>query len=91
MSGGFYKYRCKFFYSHNCTNWVWMNESPCAPCLAEGREETGEAMASRHPGTIEKDSYRTLGPEMQRLFFGVAPNILNEIYFNEERSKCLIL
>ncbi|KAG6015876.1 hypothetical protein E4U54_002799 [Claviceps lovelessii] len=27
MSGGFYKYRCKYFYTHNCQNW------------AEGRDE----------------------------------------------------
>ncbi|VUC22810.1 unnamed protein product [Clonostachys rosea] len=38
-SGGFYKYRCKYFYSHNCTNWVWVNNAPCASCLAEGRDE----------------------------------------------------
>ncbi|KAK7431605.1 hypothetical protein QQZ08_001823 [Neonectria magnoliae] len=22
-AGGFYKYRCKYFYTHNCPNWVW--------------------------------------------------------------------
>ncbi|KAH7320085.1 hypothetical protein B0I35DRAFT_451020 [Stachybotrys elegans] len=38
MSGGFYKYRCKYFYSHNCPNWVWVNNSPCASCLADGRD-----------------------------------------------------
>jgi hypothetical protein len=32
-SGGFYKYRCKYFYTHNCTNWVYVNNSPCANCL----------------------------------------------------------
>lgn len=37
-SGGFYKYRCKYFYTHNCTNWVYVNNSPCANCLAEGRD-----------------------------------------------------
>ncbi|UKZ51462.1 hypothetical protein TrVGV298_005222 [Trichoderma virens] len=37
-SGGFYKYRCKNFYSHNCPNWVWVNNSPCATCIAEGRD-----------------------------------------------------
>ncbi|KND94578.1 hypothetical protein TOPH_01232 [Tolypocladium ophioglossoides CBS 100239] len=35
---GFYKYRCKFFISHNCPNWVWVANSPCASCLALGRE-----------------------------------------------------
>lgn len=39
MSGGFYKYRCKYFYTHNCQNWVWVNNSPCATCLAEGRDD----------------------------------------------------
>ncbi|KFH40308.1 hypothetical protein ACRE_090300 [Hapsidospora chrysogenum ATCC 11550] len=38
-TGGFYKYRCKYFYSHNCPNWVWVNNSACATCLAEGRED----------------------------------------------------
>lgn len=32
-SGGFYKYRCKYFYTHNCANWVWVNNTPCATCL----------------------------------------------------------
>ncbi|KAI0136982.1 hypothetical protein BJ170DRAFT_589933 [Xylariales sp. AK1849] len=36
--GGFYKYRCKYFYTHNCPNWVYVNHSPCASCCAEGRE-----------------------------------------------------
>ncbi|KAI1374847.1 hypothetical protein F4677DRAFT_447112 [Hypoxylon crocopeplum] len=42
-SGGFYKYRCKYFYSHNCPNWVYVNNSPCANCCAEGREGDGAA------------------------------------------------
>ncbi|KAG5977128.1 hypothetical protein E4U55_007036 [Claviceps digitariae] len=33
MSGGFYKYRCKYFYTHNCQNWVWVHNAPCATCL----------------------------------------------------------
>ncbi|KAK3371445.1 hypothetical protein B0T24DRAFT_680528 [Lasiosphaeria ovina] len=37
-SGGFYKYRCKYFLSNNCQNWVWVNYAACATCLAEGRE-----------------------------------------------------
>lgn len=32
-SGGFYKYRCKYFYTHNCNNWVYVNNAPCAHCL----------------------------------------------------------
>lgn len=31
--GGFYKYRCKYFYSHNCKNWVWVHDTPCSTCL----------------------------------------------------------
>ncbi|CAI6097037.1 hypothetical protein V2G26_016005 [Clonostachys chloroleuca] len=45
-SGGFYKYRCKYFYSHNCTNWVWVNNAPCASCLAEGRDEEHKQSSS---------------------------------------------
>lgn len=37
-SGGFYKYRCKYFYTHNCTNWVYVNNSPCANCLVSTSE-----------------------------------------------------
>ncbi|RYP57208.1 hypothetical protein DL770_010718 [Monosporascus sp. CRB-9-2] len=37
-SGGFYKYRCKYFYTHNCNNWVYINHTPCANCCAEGRD-----------------------------------------------------
>ncbi len=32
-SGGFYKYRCKYFLSHNCNRWVWVNNNPCPTCL----------------------------------------------------------
>ncbi|KAI1769105.1 hypothetical protein GGR53DRAFT_226796 [Hypoxylon sp. FL1150] len=42
-SGGFYKYRCKYFYTHNCPNWVYVNNSPCAACCAEGRDVEGAA------------------------------------------------
>ncbi|KAH0490507.1 hypothetical protein TgHK011_001974 [Trichoderma gracile] len=45
-SGGFYKYRCKNFYSHNCPNWVWVNNSPCATCIAEGRDAEEQLMLS---------------------------------------------
>lgn len=34
MAGnGFYKYRCKYFISHGCDNWVWVAKAPCATCL----------------------------------------------------------
>jgi hypothetical protein len=38
-SGGFYKYRCRYFLTHNCPNWVWVHNAPCANCLAEGRDD----------------------------------------------------
>jgi len=37
-SGGYYKYRCKYWLTFNCPNWVWVNNAPCASCLAKGRE-----------------------------------------------------
>ncbi|CAN8103606.1 unnamed protein product [Discula destructiva] len=39
-SGGFYKYRCKYFYTYNCSNWVYVSNAPCASCLAEGRDSS---------------------------------------------------
>lgn len=32
-SGGYYKYRCKYWLTYNCPNWVWVNNAPCAHCL----------------------------------------------------------
>ncbi|KAK4151205.1 hypothetical protein C8A00DRAFT_36145 [Chaetomidium leptoderma] len=42
-SGGFYKYRCKYFYTYNCPNWVYCNGHACAMCLAEGRDAAESA------------------------------------------------
>ncbi|KAI0817855.1 hypothetical protein GGR55DRAFT_43659 [Xylaria sp. FL0064] len=36
--GGFYKYRCKYFYTHECPNWVYVNNGSCAECSARGFE-----------------------------------------------------
>lgn len=33
QGGGYYKYRCKHFYTYNCMNWVWVNYAACATCL----------------------------------------------------------
>lgn len=34
MSGpGYYKFRCKNFYTYNCGNWVWMNNLACPECV----------------------------------------------------------
>ncbi|CAK7229336.1 hypothetical protein SCUCBS95973_007186 [Sporothrix curviconia] len=51
-SGGFYKYRCKYFLSHDCPNWVFVNNAPCADCCAAGRDthDPGQdLLASHHP------------------------------------------
>ncbi|KAK4115621.1 hypothetical protein N656DRAFT_775547 [Canariomyces notabilis] len=32
-SGGFYKYRCKYFWTYNCDNWVYANGHACQMCL----------------------------------------------------------
>ncbi|OAA63073.1 hypothetical protein ISF_04949 [Cordyceps fumosorosea ARSEF 2679] len=37
--GGFYKYRCKYFFTFECKNWVWVNDTPCSTCLAMGRDD----------------------------------------------------
>lgn len=39
-SGGYYKYRCKYFLTHNCPNWVWVNNATCASCLVSLKCET---------------------------------------------------
>ncbi|KAG0641449.1 hypothetical protein HOY80DRAFT_1135259 [Tuber brumale] len=44
MSGsGFYKFRCKYWLTYNCRQWVWVNNSACAECVAAGRD-SGEAV-----------------------------------------------
>ncbi|KAL6908934.1 hypothetical protein GGI43DRAFT_162702 [Trichoderma evansii] len=58
-SGGFYKYRCKNFYSHNCPNWVWVNNSPCATCIAEGKD------ADELSHSSSMTSRETLTPRVQ--------------------------
>jgi len=37
-SGGYYKYRCKYWLTFNCPHWVWVNNAACAYCLADGRD-----------------------------------------------------
>lgn len=32
-SGGFTKYRCKNFYTHDCLNWVYIFNGACATCM----------------------------------------------------------
>ncbi|KAI0876516.1 hypothetical protein GGS24DRAFT_451151 [Hypoxylon argillaceum] len=38
--GGFYKFRCKYFLSHECPNWVYLNGSACAECAVSKRTNT---------------------------------------------------
>jgi len=45
-SGGYYKYRCKYWLTYNCPNWVWVNNAPCAHCLADGRDSDTAVMSS---------------------------------------------
>ncbi|KAI0450390.1 hypothetical protein F5B21DRAFT_491086 [Xylaria acuta] len=45
--GGFYKFRCKYFYTHECPNWVYVNNTACASCSAQGRDI--EPAASQAP------------------------------------------
>lgn len=33
MSGGFYRYPCRFFYTYNCPNMTFVYDAPCAMCL----------------------------------------------------------
>ncbi|KAI5804170.1 hypothetical protein DFH27DRAFT_610205 [Peziza echinospora] len=35
---GYYRYTCKNYYTYNCGNWVWVNGSLCAACVAAGRD-----------------------------------------------------
>ncbi|KAK9415994.1 hypothetical protein SUNI508_09954 [Seiridium unicorne] len=36
--GGYWKYRCKYMYTHNCPNWTYVYDSTCAACAASGRD-----------------------------------------------------
>lgn len=40
-SGGYYKYRCKYWLTYNCSNWVWVNNAPCAHCLVSIYQNAG--------------------------------------------------
>ncbi|MCJ1309846.1 hypothetical protein MMC25_003507 [Agyrium rufum] len=34
---GYYKYRCKYFQSHGCQNWVMVARVACTDCASKGR------------------------------------------------------
>jgi len=54
-SGGYYKYRCKYWLTYNCPNWVWVNNAPCAYCLADGRDSDGAMISG--PLRISREIY----------------------------------
>ncbi|KAI0198844.1 hypothetical protein F4808DRAFT_434692 [Astrocystis sublimbata] len=52
--GGFYKFRCKYFLTYNCPNWVYVNNTACASCSAQGRElEPAQFQAPANMGTVQ--------------------------------------
>ncbi|KAF8474615.1 hypothetical protein BDZ91DRAFT_758771 [Kalaharituber pfeilii] len=61
MSGpGFYKYRCKYFYTHDCPNWVWVNNSACAKCVSLGRDTLENGYESLTRGVITAQNISSL-------------------------------
>ncbi|KAF3936269.1 hypothetical protein ABW19_dt0206601 [Dactylella cylindrospora] len=53
MASGYYKYRCKNFYSHNCGNWVWVNNTACPECVAAGRDSLSLSSHDRALAALE--------------------------------------
>ncbi|KAF3191072.1 hypothetical protein TWF106_001331 [Orbilia oligospora] len=70
MASGYYKYRCKNFYSHNCGNWVWVNNTACAECVAAGRDSLSLNSHRHHlagmdfASSIEADPTCPTGPKL---------------------------
>ncbi|KAL1838064.1 hypothetical protein VTJ49DRAFT_3084 [Mycothermus thermophilus] len=62
-SGGFFKYRCKYFLSHNCNNWTYVGGSACSSCVAEGRftDETWNTDTTSSSNTNTKSESPTSG------------------------------
>ncbi|KAI1199351.1 hypothetical protein F5X97DRAFT_341707 [Nemania serpens] len=46
-TGGYYRFRCRFFLTHNCQNWVYIRDAVCAECSAKGRD--AQPAASQAP------------------------------------------
>jgi len=40
-SGGYNKYRCKYFSTHGCDKWVMLMNTACPYCVAAGRDDVG--------------------------------------------------
>ncbi|KEZ41841.1 hypothetical protein SAPIO_CDS6647 [Scedosporium apiospermum] len=62
--GGFYKYRCKYFYTKSCQNWVYVNGEACMQCLQHhGKrilEEDHEANPFRRLTAVMPMSMKTM-------------------------------
>ncbi|KAI1736404.1 hypothetical protein F4680DRAFT_260277 [Xylaria scruposa] len=84
--GGFYKFRCKYFYTHECPNWVYVNNTACATCSAQGREI--EPAASQAPDMgYPKQRCRPYGEEGElkyTLEVEIAPNDTTGVYMAVE-------
>ncbi len=37
MSGGINRYRCKYFFTHHCPNWNYINHVACTMCMVSAR------------------------------------------------------
>ncbi|KAK6542845.1 hypothetical protein TWF694_006784 [Orbilia ellipsospora] len=53
--GGYYKYRCKNFYSNNCPNWVWVNNTACAECTLNGLDSLSLSRRRRDSAELDID------------------------------------
>ncbi|KAB5586204.1 hypothetical protein GE09DRAFT_57004 [Coniochaeta sp. 2T2.1] len=40
-SGGYAKFRCKYFSTYGCDKWVWVMNTACPYCVAQGRDDAG--------------------------------------------------
>ncbi|KAL7911134.1 hypothetical protein GGI35DRAFT_478507 [Trichoderma velutinum] len=90
-SGGFYKYRCKNFYSHNCPNWVWVNNSPCATCIAEGRDAEEPFLPSSTTCQVNNVAPRIRDDILQDTFMEfVAPSDFGGSWILHDKSNGII-
>ncbi|PNP54243.1 hypothetical protein THARTR1_05450 [Trichoderma harzianum] len=90
-SGGFYKYRCKNFYSHNCPNWVWVNNSPCATCIAEGRDAEERSLPSSTAYRVNIVAPRLRDDILQDTFMeSVAPSDVGESGILHDKGNSII-
>lgn len=55
-SGGFYKYRCKYFYTYNCSNWVYVSNAPCANCLVSLPTVKTGTQHTFHPAALQQNN-----------------------------------